>query len=302
MANTASDVLAKARTQIGYSRWTDPEQGTIYGRWYAKDHGSYYGTNGVPYCAMFVSWVFAQVGATCAGLPEAYCPYILNKAKSAGKVRSNKKDAQPGDVVLFDWGGDGVCDHVGIVEKNYGSYIQTIEGNTSSGSSGSQSNGGGVYRRTRAWSSVKAVVRPNYGSASTGGSTTSKPSTGTSTRLKVDSYIGKDSTKEWQRQLGTPVDGVISGQVSSNKKYLERLTSINWDATSSQMVMALQKKLNAYGNYGLVVDGYLGYKTVIALQKWLRSFCGYVRHAIDGYLGPDTAANIQNALNAGYFK
>lgn len=300
MANNATDVLNVARGQIGYSRWTDPEAGTRYGRWFAQLTGSsYYGESGVPYCAMFVSWVFNQAGATCAGLPEAYCPYILQKATSAGKVLGNKKDAQPGDVILFDWGGDGVCDHVGIVEKNFGSYVQTIEGNTSSGSSGSQSNGGGVYRRTRAWSSVRAVVRPNYGGSST---TADNTSASTSSKLKVDGYIGKDSTTEWQNQLGTTPDGVISGQDASNKKYLERLTSINWDGTSSKMVMALQRKLNAYGNYGLKVDGYLGKKTVIALQKWLRDFCGYVRHAIDGYLGPDTAANVQNSLNAGMFK
>lgn len=291
-------MLAEARKWIGYSRWTDPEQGTVFGRFYAQLVGSsYYGTNGVPYCAMFVSYVFNKAGATCAGLPEAYCPYILNEAKAAGKVLSDKKKAQPGDVVLFDWGGDGVCDHVGIVEKNFGSYIQTIEGNTSSGSSGSQSNGGGVYRRTRAWSSVRAVVRPSWGASS--GTTTQQPATQT---VKVDCYIGRDSTTAWQQQLGTPADGIISGQDASNRKYLERLTSIDWSGTSSQMVMAIQRKLNAYGGYGLKVDGYLGPKTVRAIQQWLRDACGYVRHAIDGYLGPDTAANIQNAINAGMWR
>nr|MCW1079565.1 CHAP domain-containing protein [Streptococcus anginosus] len=71
-------------------------------------------------------------------------------------------NAQAGDLVCFDWDGDGVADHVGFVERNYGSYYQTIEGNTSSGASGSQSNGGGVYRRTRNLGSVIAVIRPEY--------------------------------------------------------------------------------------------------------------------------------------------
>ena len=152
MANTAASVLSVARRELGYSRYNDPEAGTKYGRWYAKDHGSYYGTTGVPYCAMFVSWVFSQAGATCAGLPEAYCPYIRNKARSAGAVLADKTRAQPGDVILFDWGTDGVEDHVGIVEANFGSYVQTIEGNVS----------GCVARRTRYWSDVTYVVRPNY--------------------------------------------------------------------------------------------------------------------------------------------
>ena len=210
--------------------------------------------------------------------------------------------AQPGDVILFDWGGDGVCDHVGVVEKNFGSYVQTIEGNTSSGSSGSQSNGGGVYRRTRAWSTVKAVVRPNYGSSS-GTTTTTKPSTSTSARLKVDGYIGKNSTTEWQTQLGCDIiDGVISGQNSANKEYLYRLTSITWEGTGqSGFVKKLQQFLVNKG-YSIKVDGFLGPKTVVALQQFLRDYCGYVKHGIDGYLGPNTAANVQNALNAGYFK
>lgn len=302
MANNAMDVLSKARGEIGYSRWTDPQQGTKYGRYYAKLTGSsYYGQNGVPYCAMFVSWVFAQVGATCPGLPEAYCPYILSKARNAGAVLSSKQSAKPGDVILFDWGGDGVCDHVGIVEKNFGSYVQTIEGNTSSGTSGSQSNGGVVARRTRSWGTVKAVVRPTYGGSS-------KPSTSTGTssssRIKVDGLWGMDTSGAIQSQLGTVADKIVSSQWTGNKKYLPNCTT-GWefknDATGSPMVRKLQMGLNKYGNYGLVVDGLMGKATVTAVQKWLRTKCGYVKHVIDGVAGPDTCANVQNAVNAGMF-
>lgn len=40
--------------------------------------------------------------------------------------------------------------------------MQTIEGNTSPGTSGSQSNGGGVYRRARSYDSIIGVARPYY--------------------------------------------------------------------------------------------------------------------------------------------
>ena len=301
MANTAASVLAIARGEIGYSRWTDPKTGTKYGRWYAEDHGRYYGANGVPYCAMFVSWVFDQAGAKCAGLPEAYCPYILNDAKSAGAVLADKTKAKPGDVILFDWGGDGVCDHVGIVEKNLGSYVQTVEGNTSSGSSGSQSNGGGVYRRTRAWGTVRAVVRPSFGSS--GQSSQSKPSGSqtASQRVEVDGYIGPDSTAAWQEQLGTNADGVISGQSRADEEAHERLASVTYDGGGSPMVRALQSFLRAAG-YSLTVDGYMGAKTVKALQSWMREALGYKAHAIDGILGRYTAYNVQNAINAGMWR
>lgn len=161
---TASDVLRIAAGEIGYTRWDDELNGTRYGRWYAEKTGnSYYGTNGVPYCAMFVSWVFAQAGQSMPGLPTASCSVIV--ANNRGTSRSKTvSQARPGDIVLFDWNpsaGDG-ADHVGIVESNHGSYLTTIEGNTSSGTSGSQSNGGGVWRRTRAYSTVYAIYRPVY--------------------------------------------------------------------------------------------------------------------------------------------
>lgn len=161
---TPTDVLRVAAGEIGYSRWDDPAEGTRYGRWFAEHTGSsYYGQNGVPYCAMFVSWVFDRAGQPMPGLPTASCSVIVSNNRGTSRSVSIR-DAEPGDVILFDWNpsaGDG-ADHVGIVEKNCGSYVQTIEGNTSSGSSGSQSNGGGVYRRTRDWSTVYAVYRPEY--------------------------------------------------------------------------------------------------------------------------------------------
>lgn len=156
------DSLNVARGEIGYSRWDDPEPGTKYGRWYADYTGdSYFGESGVPYCAMFVSWCMNQADASASGIPGSYCPYILDAGRNEDRMVYNE-DAEPGDMVLFDWGGDGVADHIGFVEVNYPDqyYMQTVEGNTSSGYSGSQSNGGGVYRRTRSYSSIIGVIRP----------------------------------------------------------------------------------------------------------------------------------------------
>ena len=289
MANNATDVLSVARGEIGYNRWDDSKAGTKYGRWYAQSHGAYYGTSGVPFCAMFVSWVFDQAGAKCAGIPEAYCPYILNDAKKAGAVLSDKTKAQPGDVVLFDWDG-GVVDHVGIIEKNYGSYVQTIEGNTTI-------NGvtGAVGRRTRSWGTIAAIVRPSWGTASSGGSSTA---TG---KIDVDGHIGKATVTAWQKQLGTTADGVISGQSTADKAAHERINAIQYGSGGSLMVKALQRFLTAAG-YAVTVDGYLGKNTVTALQKWMREKLGYRKHAIDGILGEYTAYNVQNAINAGAFK
>lgn len=162
--SAARNVLYCARQWIGYSRWDDPEPGTVFGRWYAGLVGdSYFGESGVPYCAMFVSYCLNWAGIEAAGLPGAYVPWILSANSDASRLVANE-DAQPGDLVMFDWQGDGVADHIGIVEENHPDegWMQTIEGNTSPGSGGSQSNGGGVYRRARNYSSIIGVARPYY--------------------------------------------------------------------------------------------------------------------------------------------
>lgn len=161
---TISDVLYCARDWIGYSRWTDPEEGTVFGRWFAEKTGEpYFGMSGVPYCAMFASYCLDWAGVPCAGMPSAYCPDIVNAGEDAGATVS-REDAEAGDLVLFDWGFDGLADHIGIVEENHPDegYMTTIEGNTSSGSAGSQSNGGVVARRQRGYGSICCVVRPDY--------------------------------------------------------------------------------------------------------------------------------------------
>jgi hypothetical protein len=69
--------------------------------------------------------------------------------------------AQPGDIVFFQFDEDAQPDHVGIVVKNDGKkFLWCIEGNTSGDKRGSQANGDGVYRKKRAYSLVMAVVRP----------------------------------------------------------------------------------------------------------------------------------------------
>lgn len=290
MTNSAKDVLRIAAAEIGYYRHNDPETGTKYGRWYAQAKGgAAYAANGVPFCAMFASWVFDQAGAKCVGLPEAYCPYILNAAKSAGKVLADKTQARPGDIVLFQWD-SGVVDHVGIVELNKGSYIQTIEGNSPAGY---------VQRHTRKWGVVAAIVRPDFDGSTSSNTTTATTSSG---KVAVDGWIGAASTREWQSQLGTTVDGIISGQSTSDRAAHERVASIQYGSGGSQMVKALQNFLNAKGGYGLTADGYMGAKTVTALQQWMRDKLGYTKHAIDGVLGQYTAYNVQNALNAGAFR
>jgi hypothetical protein len=99
-----------------------------------------------PWCGCFVNGCLVA-----AGLPNTvwlrYCPSIEGVAKSGQGGWEWTHDPQPGDLVLY---GSREAQHVGIVEKTAsGRDTQTIEGNTSNGPGGSQSNGGIVARRHR---------------------------------------------------------------------------------------------------------------------------------------------------------
>ena len=121
-----------------------------------QEFGQWYGMNGVPWCAIFVTWCFANAGSKSFARRSrwAYVPFVLNDAHAARNGLTVTKTPAAGDLVLFDWDSDGVCDHIGIVERP--SPLVTIEGNTSPANN---SNGGQVMRRSdRSLSDIAAYV------------------------------------------------------------------------------------------------------------------------------------------------
>ena len=109
---TAADVLRYAADEVGYSRWDDALEGSKYGRWYAQQtHSAYFASSGVPFCAMFVSNILAEAGTSLLGNGQvyAYVPWMIRDARNVGRLVS-PDDALPGDVLCFDWDGDGVAD------------------------------------------------------------------------------------------------------------------------------------------------------------------------------------------------
>lgn len=176
-----------------------------------------------PYCAggMQLNRYRLGMGRYPNPLPY-YVPSIYEYAKSKGQLVS-LANARPGDwVCMFNLG------HIGVLEKNNGNgTITTIEYNTSSGSSGSQTNGRGCWRRIRYASSVNGYVRHyNFGTSTTVptlvlGSTGSRVTLLQKTMnawfpsypgmpLAVDGSYGpktEAAVKEFQRRTGLVVDG-----------------------------------------------------------------------------------------------
>lgn len=114
------------------------------------------------WCCAFVWDIFRMAGASALfydGQKTAYCPTVASWGASSGLV-INYNLAKYGDIVLFDWDGDGVADHIGFVENlNDDGSLTTIEGNTSDAD---HSNGGYVLRRTRYRANVLCIIHPLY--------------------------------------------------------------------------------------------------------------------------------------------
>jgi hypothetical protein len=133
----------------------------IFGKWFGANHTAW--------CAEFVSYCFNKGGAgyVVNGL-QTKNGYLSCRAGIAAMKKKGYKEvpvaqAQPGDIIFFDWEHDHDPDHTGIVLKNNPKKktVTCREGNTSRGD-GSRSNGGQVAQRDRNYSVVFAVFRPNW--------------------------------------------------------------------------------------------------------------------------------------------
>ena len=134
-------IIELAKSKVGYVE--KEGNNTEFGVWF--------GFNRVPWCAIFVSWCYWFAGFKIkgmgfskgfAGCQTAYVYFKKNNMLT--------DDPQKGDIVLFDWDGNGSWDHAAVFEawKIRGSSFETVEGNTSFHN---QSHGGQVMERDRTY-------------------------------------------------------------------------------------------------------------------------------------------------------
>lgn len=150
-------VIDKARGELGYTE--EPVNLTKYGFWY--------GVDGVPWCVIFLCWLFNQAGERMAffgGGKTARCSVLMRWYKENG-LTVPVNEAQPGDIVLLNFS-DGISpDHCGLVVGRERNAVKTIEGNTTPGEEGTpqeQANGGCVALKTRFPYQIVGVCRPQY--------------------------------------------------------------------------------------------------------------------------------------------
>lgn len=144
-------IIEVATAEIGTKEVPDNSNKTKYGKWFGLD--------GLYWCAIFVSWVYDKAGVPLGNIGflkgMAGCQTAIAHFKKTGEITT---EPQQGDIVFFDWNGDGRFDHTGIyIKKIDKNYFETIEGNTSLVN---QSNGGEVMRRKRAFNKNAIFVHP----------------------------------------------------------------------------------------------------------------------------------------------
>lgn len=263
MSCTVTALLDVARAELGTCEQPPGSNRTRYGAWYGMD--------GQPWCAMFVSWCAARAGAADIVPRHAYTP---SGAAWFQQRRQWGRAPRPGAIVYFQWPGMGRIAHVGIVESvRADGAVVVLEGNTNG--AGSRTGGtvmrhvrraniaGYGYPRFAAATAAAAARAATVASRSGGRPASARP---TEPRLAVDGELGPLTVRALQRALSVPMDGEIG----------------------SQTVRALQRRV------GAPVDGELGPVTVRALQR-------RVGAAPDGEWGPGTTSALQRALNRGTF-
>lgn len=138
-----------------------------------KYNTDYYGheVNGeaFPWCVTFIWDGFRLCGLSslfCGGIKTAYCPFVVNYAKSHNQwVTSGYRE---GELLLYDWDKDGTADHIGYCAGISGGNVYSIEGNTSDK----------VALMTRYHGTVMGAYRPAYTSGTVTAPTASeKPNT-----------------------------------------------------------------------------------------------------------------------------
>lgn len=158
-SNTASTVAftppSVSRGAKGAVEWASKAIGTNEG---SKRESGWAAAVGISpmtaWCSAFVAAVLRSSGVTNAPADAAYSGSWLNWSGGTNLHTTNLSKAQPGDLLIFDWGDGGITDHVAL----YKGRGKMISGNDSNNSVGESSVPTG---------NIVGIVRPHYPSTRT---------------------------------------------------------------------------------------------------------------------------------------
>lgn len=175
------------------------------------------------WCGDFVTGVFLEAGLPLpsmqVGHPQgfSYCPSAVQFGR-AHSIVVPSWEAEPGDIALFDWNGDGIADHTELVEQWVSGVLHTIGGNSGPSNVDNYRGAGGVHRHIwtaptgRGNNQVLAVLNSSRLVAFTAAAVEVPAFPGRPLVLKSPNLSGND-VRTWQQQMHTrgwsiTVDGI----------------------------------------------------------------------------------------------
>lgn len=243
-------------------------------------------------CSSLVIWALKK-----AGFDVGYSSYTgdmsYNLTRRGWKrIAFNINNVKPGDILLNDE------HHVCAVISGSGATAKIAQASIDENGAAHDGKAGD---QTGYETNIKTVY--NYGKTGWDcilryGESDVTDISVTNPLLDVDGEIGVFTITEWQTQLGTYVDGYITGQLKEYAKYWPNLEAIKYDAGSgSALVKAIQTKVGVPNPTGVMARG-----TICAIQGWLILHGYEIGSDIAGYLGVNTAKAIQISLNTKEWK
>jgi hypothetical protein len=185
----------------------------------------------------------------------AYCPDAIIYGQKHGATRYSWQ-AEPGDIVLFDWNGNGDADHTEIVTGYQGGVLFTIGGNSGPSNVDDFRGDGGVHRHRwpapsgRGNNLVLAVIDTS----------------------KVVLFGGPAHLTK----------------VGTAPPTAPRMLMLKSPMMRGDDVRAVQRALNQRNQAGLAADGDYGPLTRDAVIAWQQ----HARIEADGIVGPQTRSSL----------
>jgi len=262
---TADEMLAAMAAAFG-TRWPNP--------WWAKGNSAY------DDCAACVSYYL--FGLNSLGNPfYTYVSQIQNWGRDRGLWHPGHAGLRRGDVLAFDWDGDGDPDHTEIV-------VSVSSGGSIVTSRGTNSNPGDDMRdRTRSAGYVLSYIRPPYPgtSAATDGDATPI----TEPEKPARSPFWKEDDMPYILSSGAGqtfiTDGHPIGFDSSDEVMTTSASGVPTVAVSKRMHNAILTELGRKVGLPIIVN-VTGDKTIYTLTG-------------DRLIGLAAGASVQSLLNAG---
>jgi hypothetical protein len=127
-----------------------------HGEWIEAILGAVKLEEGYPWCAAMIEFCCDVAKVEQIGLSDRASAAVAEWHKWAEANGRITNDPKRGDLCLWLKAGGN---HMGIVVTPGNYYMNSIEGNTSSGATGSQRDGGGCYRRSRLRSAWTHFIR-----------------------------------------------------------------------------------------------------------------------------------------------